>query len=139
MQIRFVGTFLSVLTCFGCGAFDSSKGQQNVAAEASNSLARKPYGTCDRKAVTTVNLCMEAVGKVYSDTSYLDILKNSCESSGGVYSTDNCDTTESLGLCIIGMGESNLTYVTYYPPQFTVEAAKISCVDDEGGVFIGGE
>ncbi len=122
---------LSALTITACGQFSSSSG----ASSSLIPLERKPYGTCDRKTVATINLCMEAVGIDYDEAGYLGILKSSCESSGGVFSTENCDPASSFGVCIVGAGQSNVTYVTYYPPQFTTVTAQSAC-EGAGGVYV---
>lgn len=118
-----------------CGVFDSKKSSQNSGAGAPVTLQRSPYGTCDRKGVPTTNLCMEAVGEDYNEPGYLGILESSCLSSDGAYSTSTCDTTNAFGVCIIGAGQGNVTYVTYYPPQFSAATAASTC-QENNGVYI---
>ncbi len=131
--ILFLTTTALALLLSACGEFDTNKASGG--ANAATSLARKPYGTCDRKGVSTINICMEAVGSEYNEPGYLNILKSSCESSGGVFSTQNCDAAASLGVCIVGAGQTNLTYVSYYPPQYTLESAKAACAATAGGNY----
>jgi hypothetical protein len=116
----------------GCGKFSSA----GVSPEEIGglSLAAKSYGTCDRKLVPTFNICTEANGPDYNDQGYLDILQSSCESTGGVFSTNNCDKIGSLGTCIAGPGQTNETHVTYYSPQFDAASAQAAC-QSAGGVY----
>lgn len=120
------------LSSTACGKFGVDGGSDGEAAL----LLRSSVGTCDRKNVTTVNLCTEAVGPDYTDPGYLDILKSSCESSGGAFSTNNCDATESFGVCVVGIGQSNATYVTYYAPKYDAASAKTECDATPGGLYI---
>jgi hypothetical protein len=116
-------TFMAV-SVTACGQFSSSK---SAGSSSGLSLNRKPFGTCDRKDVVTTNLCMEATGSDYNEVGYLSILESSCESSGGVFSTSNCDQTGSFGVCIVAPGQPNETYITYYPPQYSADSAKSAC------------
>ena len=135
---------LSVSTV-GCGKFLSKDGGGSAAATGAGTntgpspatrLSVKPYGTCDRKAVTTINLCVEATGSEYNDPGYLDILKSSCESTGGVYSANNCDFTTSFGTCVIDPNMTNETHVSYYAPEYTAQSAKDACALITGAVYI---
>lgn len=123
-KIFFLSLIVVALNLVGCGQFSS---EEKSGASEANPLARKPLGTCDRKNVGTINLCMEAVGSDYNDSGYLSILQSSCESSGGIFSQENCDPTESFGSCVVGMGQTNLTYITYYAPTYTQESARAAC------------
>ncbi|HMN67863.1 MAG TPA: hypothetical protein PKC28_04925 [Bdellovibrionales bacterium] len=117
----------------GCAGFDSG-GAGSSDAEPSLSLKREPYGTCDRSAVASINLCMEAVGSDYNEEGYLTILQTSCESSGGAYSTANCGAQDAFGLCIVSGGQPNATYISYYPPTYSADSAKSACAN-AGGVY----
>lgn len=94
-----------------------------------------PYGTCDRKNIPTYNLCSEVVGADYNDPAYLTILQSSCESTGGTYSTNNCDRTMSVGGCIIAPGQTNEAHISYYSPEYTAQSAQAACLASPGGVF----
>jgi hypothetical protein len=76
---------------------------------------------------------MEATGSDYNEPGYLGILQSSCESSGGVFSTANCDQTDSFGVCIVAPGQPNEAYITYYPPQYSVDTAKTACESTGSG------
>lgn len=117
------------LAITGCGQFNSNK----KTGPAPLSMSRKPFGTCDRKDVATTNLCMEATGHDYNEIGYLGILQSSCESSGGIFSTGNCDQTESFGVCVVAPGQSNEAYISYYPPQYTAESAAGACESTGNG------
>ena len=131
----FLSLMFAALSVTGCGQFNAE--DFSDASESVNLLARKPFGTCDRKTVATINLCMEATGADYNEAGYLNILKASCESSGGVFSTDNCASTESFGTCIVEAGQPNMTYVTYYAPTYTATSAQVACEGTSGGVYLG--
>ncbi|NJM09982.1 MAG: hypothetical protein HC883_03575 [Bdellovibrionaceae bacterium] len=130
--LKFVFILLIACGATACGQFSAS---DSSSSEGASPLARKPYGTCDRKAVPTIHLCTEAVGSDYNEPGYLDILRSSCESSGGVFSTDICDPQESFGTCVVGAGQPNLAYVSYYPPEYTAESAQTACEDTAGGIY----
>lgn len=133
-KFRFFTLTIAAFTLTACGEFNSSDSKKEVSA-AGTSLVRKPFGTCDRKSVSTINLCMEAVGSDYNEPGYLGILKSSCESSGGIYSTGNCAPANSFGTCIVNAGQANLTFVSYYPPQYTLESAQAACAATAGGNY----
>lgn len=130
-KICFLSLIVVALNLVGCGQFSSGENSSSLA----NPLARKPFGTCDRKNVDTINLCMEAVGSDYNESGYLSILQSSCESSGGVFSVETCDPTESFGSCVVGMGQTNLTYITYYAPAYTNESAQAACEGIAGAIY----
>lgn len=128
--IPFCLTLLILTT--GCGKFASVN---RSASSHGASLSAKPYGTCDRKNVATFNLCVEVTGPEYNDVGYLDLYKSSCESTGGAYSTNNCDFTGSFGTCIIQGGMSNETHITYFAPEYTAQSAEQACTMVTGGVY----
>lgn len=134
IKFNLAAILLLTLTLVGCGKFESMATNVPAGDSNSNSLARKPYGTCDRKDVTSINLCMEAVGPDYNEPGYLSILQSSCESSGGLFSTGLCDASQGLGTCAVSAGMSNATYISYYSPQYTTQSAQAAC-DIAGGVF----
>ena len=115
----------------GCGQFaplsveEASLGIQGA----------KSYGTCDRKAVSLINLCTELTGTDYSDPEYLEVLQTNCESTGGVFSTANCDHSGSVGTCYVQRGQSNEARTTYYPIQYNVVSAAADC-SNNGGAFV---
>jgi hypothetical protein len=128
---RFI-IILITLTLVACGSFDATNSTTIIG---SSPFAVEPFGTCDRNNVPTFNLCVEAIGSDYNDQGYLDILMSSCESTGGIYSINNCSRTESLGTCVIGAGQSNETHVTYYAPEYTTTSAQTTCATTPGGIY----
>jgi hypothetical protein len=116
----------------GCGGFDALGGGSDGGNDGLRLV--QPYGTCDRSDVTTINLCAESVGSEYNDAQYLSILQSSCESTGGVFSTANCDRTGAIGSCIIGARQAHETHVTYYPPEYDAASAAAACAG-QGGAF----
>lgn len=131
-KIYFLSLVVVALSLTACGKFSSGG---NSDGSVGNLLSRKPLGTCDRKNVGTINLCMEAVGSDYNEPGYLGILQSSCESSGGVFSQENCDPTDSFGSCVVGMGQPNLTYITYYGPTYTSETARAACEGTADAIY----
>lgn len=125
---------IAMFGLIGCGGFDSSNGANNGGSLGNSLMSRKPYGTCDRKTVATTNLCMEAVGTDYNEPGYLGILESSCESSGGTYSSNTCDTTGAFGICVVNPGASNATYISYYAPTYDADSAREAC-STAGGLF----
>jgi hypothetical protein len=124
---------LLVLATAACGEFDASHSNK-VGGSGSVPKPVKSYGTCDRSDVAAFNLCAEMVGSDYNDQAYLDILKSSCESTGGLYSANNCDRTGSLGTCRVAAGLSNEAHVTFYPGQYDAAGAQAECAA-EGGEY----
>lgn len=122
---------LIALNTSGCGEFTSASGKASGLGMPQNV---KPFGTCDRKDVALFNLCMEAVGSDYNEPGYLGILHSSCDTTGGVYSTNNCDRTGSLGTCVVEAGKTNEAHTTYYPPLHSLASAQMDC-DANGGIF----
>ena len=128
--------FVACLMAFanvGCGRFGAAK---DSGLDIGAALAAKPFGTCDRKSVPTINLCMEAIGSDYNEAGYLQILESSCTSTGGVFSVSNCDRSMGIGSCIVAAGQTNEAHVTYYPPEYTAQSAKTACEATPDGVYI---
>jgi hypothetical protein len=127
LNLILISIFAVLVT--GCGQFNSNK-QKGAAAL---SMTRKPFGTCDRKSVVSTNLCMEATGTDYNEPGYLGILQSSCESSGGTFSTNNCDQTNSFGVCVVAPGQTNEAYISYYGPQYDAMTAQSACESTGNG------
>ncbi len=135
MNVFKLNLFLILLVAMNttaCGKFSSANDPNAMSGGIAQSV--KPFGTCDRKAVATFNLCMESVGSDYNEPGYLAILQSSCESTGGTFSANNCDHTGSLGTCIVEPNQTNETRVTYYPPQYSPSSAQTAC-GTAGGVY----
>lgn len=123
--------FLAGPALMGCDQFTPI-----TAEEASLGIqGAKSYGTCDRKAVSLINLCTELIGTDYSDPEYLEVLQKNCESTGGVFSTANCDPTGSIGTCYVQKGQPNEARTTYYPIQYNAASAAADC-STNGGVLV---
>lgn len=130
MKLKLTILIFAAAGVTACGQFDASK---SSGGSKGLSLERKPFGTCDRKDVATTNLCMEATGSEYNEEGYLGILQSSCESSGGVFSTKNCEPAGGFGTCIVAPGQPNEAYITYYPPQYSPDSAVTACESTGSG------
>lgn len=128
-KLNRLGMCVAVFMLSACAQVNTSS---SSGAPVVSILDRASLGTCDRRNLATINLCTEAVGSDYDEPGYLSILQSSCESSSGVFSNENCDPTASFGTCVVGAKQANLTYVTYYPPQYTAASAEVACEDLEG-------
>jgi hypothetical protein len=124
---------MSLAGLTACGGFDALD-SGSLKAQGIPHVG-KPFGACDRSAVATINLCIEAVGSDYNEPGYLQILQSSCETTGGTYAVDNCDHTGSLGTCYILAEQPNETHVTYFPPEYTAASAQSACASTAGGVY----
>lgn len=129
-KVNLILVLFVALSSGACGKFSSAG--DPIATSGGLSQAVKPYGTCDRRAVTTFNLCVESIGVDYNDAGYLAILQSSCESTGGVFSSDICERTASLGTCILAANQTNETRVTYFAPLYTLVSAQSACATASG-------
>ncbi|KYG66996.1 hypothetical protein AZI86_08215 [Bdellovibrio bacteriovorus] len=125
--------FIFLLLTISSGLMGCEQFTPLSAGEASfDSQSVKSIGTCNRQSVSLINLCTEVVGDDYNDVEYLAVLKENCEATGGVFSTANCDHTQSVGTCAVQRGRSNEAHATYYPPQYSAASAAADCAANSG-------